>query len=113
MASVIGRAPRSPVAAWNATQSAGSSTAVKAVIFTGDQRPDRSRRNGIIDPDSSADINILGLQARAQSLEEGLAFTGNHDLKSERRSLLPLASAAGVRISLVVPFAIEIVSILG
>jgi hypothetical protein len=55
---------------------------VKAVIFTGDQRPDRSRRNGIIDPDSSADINILGLQTHAQSLEAGLAFTGNHDLKS-------------------------------
>jgi hypothetical protein len=33
-------------------------------------------------PIHRADINILGLQAHAQSLEEGLAFTGNHDLKS-------------------------------
>src|SRR5436309_9173522 len=47
MASVIGRAPSSSVAAWNAIQAAGSNTAAKATIFIGDQRPERSRRNGI------------------------------------------------------------------
>src|SRR3954471_10391530 len=47
MASVVGRAPRSSVAAWSTIQAAGSNAPAKATIFTGDQRPDCSRRNGI------------------------------------------------------------------
>src|SRR5262245_49011889 len=43
-----GRAPRSPSHARHASHNAGRIAAVNATIFSGDQRPERSRRNGMV-----------------------------------------------------------------
>src|SRR3982074_978950 len=82
MASVTGRAPRSSVAAWYAIQSAGTIEAPKATIFTGDQRPDRSRRNGIAQARSSEGAEHTGRLDNAQSNDARGRFIADHDFKS-------------------------------
>ena len=82
MASVTGRAPRSPVAAWYAIQSAGVIAAAKATTFTGDQRPDRSRRNGIAQARSSQRAEHIGRSDNAQSHDARGTFIADHDFRS-------------------------------
>src|SRR5262249_34871765 len=60
-------------------QSAGSTAAAKATIFTGDQRPDLSRRNGMGQARSSDGENT-GKRDNAQSNAARPAVIGNHDL---------------------------------
>src|SRR5262249_18324464 len=60
-------------------QSAGSTAATKATIFTGDQRPDLSRRNGMGQARSSDGENT-GKRDNAQSNAARPAVSGNHDL---------------------------------
>jgi hypothetical protein len=81
MASVTGRAPRSPVAAWYAIQSAGAIDAAKATTFTGDQRLDRSRRNGI-QARSTEGADHTGRLGNTQSNDTRRSFIADHDFKS-------------------------------
>jgi hypothetical protein len=78
---VTGRAPRSPVAAWYAIQSAGAIEAAKATTFTGDQRPDRSRRNGI-QARSTEGAEHTGRLGNTQSNDTRGSFIADHDFKS-------------------------------
>jgi hypothetical protein len=55
---------------------------VKATLFTGDQRPDRSRRNGIAQARSSQRAEHIGRSDNAQSHDARGTFIADHDFRS-------------------------------
>src|SRR5690242_5652687 len=96
MASVTGLAPSSPAAAWYAIHDAGSSAATKAMIFNADQRPDRSRRNGMRSGLLQHHAReYRGTEANLRSREVRPRFGAHHDLRRKTPSArYELAGAA-------------------